>query len=233
MRRRDLLAMPLVAGSASAAAGPIAVDPKSVRLKLKHTWTTTMSSSDYRDTLHLTLHRGGVSAFGEGAPIVRYKETAAEGVEWLKSLTPELEKADWRQFSKLLGQIFERHPEHWAAKSALANALAQTGRYPEAEIAFKKGNFLSPGVQAWLYAREGNPESAGKILNDNSRFVDAHTAVARYLLGDRKAGFAELGDLTDQWNAKTYNLRNDPLFDPLRNDPGFVEIVKRSGLLDN
>lgn len=123
MRRRDLLAMPLVAGSASAAAGPIAVDPKSVRLKLKHTWTTTMSSSDYRDTLHLTLHRGGVSAFGEGAPIVRYKETAAEGVEWLKSLTPELEKADWRQFSKLLGQIFERHPEHWAAKSALANAL--------------------------------------------------------------------------------------------------------------
>lgn len=123
MRRRDLLAMPLVAGSASAAAGPIAVDPKSVRLKLKHTWTTTMSSSDYRDTLHLTLHRGGVSAFGEGAPIVRYEETAAEGVEWLKSLTPELEKADWRQFSKLLGQIFERHPKHWAAKSALANAL--------------------------------------------------------------------------------------------------------------
>lgn len=82
-----------------------------------------MSSSDYRDTTHLTLNRGGMSGIGEGAPIVRYNETAAEGVAWLKTLGPELEKADWRQYSKLLGLVFEKHPEKWAAKSALANAM--------------------------------------------------------------------------------------------------------------
>ena len=124
MRRRDVFALPLAAGVVSAAgAATTAVDPKSVRLNLRHTWTTTMSSSDFRDTAHLTLNRGGLSGIGEGAPIVRYNETAAEGVTWLKTLAPELEKADWRQYSKLLGFIFEKHPEKWAAKSALANAM--------------------------------------------------------------------------------------------------------------
>jgi len=126
-------------------------------------------------------------------------------------------------------------PNHGNYES-LANALAQTGRYPEAEIAFKKDNkesLLRPGVQAWLYALEGNREGARRILNDNPGFVDPHTAVVRYLLGDREAGLAELGKLTDQWNTKTYNLRNDALFDPMRNDPRFTAIVKRSGLLDN
>ena len=54
---------------------------------------------------------------------MRYKETAAEGVAWLESIRPDLEKADWRQFSKVLGQIFEKYPDRWAAKCALANAM--------------------------------------------------------------------------------------------------------------
>jgi TolB-like protein/DNA-binding winged helix-turn-helix (wHTH) protein/cytochrome c-type biogenesis protein CcmH/NrfG len=130
-------------------------------------------------------------------------------------------------------RIIDLDPSHLSTYGTLANALAESGRYPEAEAAFKKGNLFSPGVQAWLYAREGNPESARQILNDHPAFVDAHTAVARYLLGDQKAGLAELGRLTDEWNTKTYHLRNDPLFDPMRNDPRFTEIVKRSGLLDD
>jgi TolB-like protein/Flp pilus assembly protein TadD len=140
------------------------------------------------------------------------------------------------QYDEAIAQcqrIIDLDPSHLITYSTLANALAESGRYPEAEVAFKEGNLLSPGVQAWLYAREGNPEGARRILNDHPAFVDAHTAVARYLLGDQKAGLAELGRLTDEWNTKTYHLRNDPLFDPMRNDPRFTEIVKRSGLLDD
>jgi TolB-like protein/DNA-binding winged helix-turn-helix (wHTH) protein/Flp pilus assembly protein TadD len=133
----------------------------------------------------------------------------------------------------LCQRIIDLDPNHLITYSQLANALAESGRYQEAEVAFKKGNFLSPGVQAWLNAREGNPERARQILNDNPASVNAHTAVARYLLGDRETGLAELNQLTDQWNTKTYFLRNDPLYDPMRNDPRFTEIVKRSGLLDN
>ena len=36
-----------------APASPPSLTAKIVRLNLQHTWTTTMSSSQYRDTLHL------------------------------------------------------------------------------------------------------------------------------------------------------------------------------------
>jgi hypothetical protein len=115
----------------------------------------------------------------------------------------------------------------------LANALVQTGQYSQAEAAFKKGNLFNPGVQAWLYALQGNLQAARKVLKDNSTSAEVHAAVARYLIGDREAGLTELSELSDQWDTKTYNFRCDPTFDPVRSDPRFTEIVKRSGLLDN
>ena len=67
MTRRDLLGMAAVA----------VVTPDVVRLRLRHTWTTVMSSSEYRDNLHLRYTRDGVTGLGEGAPIPRYQEDAA------------------------------------------------------------------------------------------------------------------------------------------------------------
>jgi hypothetical protein len=52
------------------------LETKIVRLNLQHTWTTTMSSSQYRDTLHVAYTRDGITGHGEGAPIVRYHEDA-------------------------------------------------------------------------------------------------------------------------------------------------------------
>ena len=58
--------------------------------------------------------------------------------------------------------------------------------------------------------------------------------MARYLLGEQEAGLAQLDYLANEkWSTKTYNFRNDPMFDPLRNDPRFTAIVKKTGLLDN
>jgi len=57
-----------------------------VRLNLRHTWTTTMSSSAYRDTLHVRYIRDGVTGHGEGAPIVRYKENAADAEKAVESV---------------------------------------------------------------------------------------------------------------------------------------------------
>src|SRR5262249_53784526 len=58
------------------------------RLKLRHTWTTTMSSSEYRDTLSLRLTSQGVTGVGEGAPIIRYQENvegARDAVESVRA----------------------------------------------------------------------------------------------------------------------------------------------------
>ena len=41
---------------ADAYAGAATLETKIVRLNLQHTWTTTMSSSQYRDTLHVAYY---------------------------------------------------------------------------------------------------------------------------------------------------------------------------------
>ena len=85
-----------------------------------------------------------------------------------------------------------------------------------------------------MYGREGNLVAARKVLTENPILLNSHTVVARYLVGDQEAALAQLDQLSNEmWNTKTYNLRNDPTFDPMRGDPRFDAIVKKTGLLDN
>ena len=134
----------------------------------------------------------------------------------------------------LCQRILDLNPSHLATYSTLANALVEKGRYQEAELAFKRGKLMDPGLQAWLEVREGNFSRARQVLKNSSTPVNVHSAVARYLLGDQVTGLTELDYLANEmWSVKTYHLRNDPTFDALRNDPRFGAIVKRTGLLDN
>jgi L-alanine-DL-glutamate epimerase-like enolase superfamily enzyme len=101
----------------------VEVAPEVVRLKLRHTWTTTMSSSEYRDTLHVKLTSGGMTGVGEGAPIVRYHESAAAGEKVVEGLRPLLASSDFREYAKVLAKVFAKVPGEWAAKSAIDIAL--------------------------------------------------------------------------------------------------------------
>ena len=126
MNRRRFLQSAAAAPAASAMASP--ADPagltaKVVRLNLQHTWTTTMSSSQHRDTLHVALSRDGITGRGEGAPIVRYKEDAEGGRKTVESLRDFLLQSDPMQFTRIMGQVFKRIPGEWAAKSAIDIAL--------------------------------------------------------------------------------------------------------------
>jgi L-alanine-DL-glutamate epimerase-like enolase superfamily enzyme len=94
-----------------------------VRLQLRHTWTTTMSSSAYRDTLHVRFIRDGVTGHGEGAPIVRYQENAVDAQRAVQSVQDLVAGADPWQFQKLMTQVFQRVPGQYAAKAALDIAL--------------------------------------------------------------------------------------------------------------
>ncbi len=94
-----------------------------VRLKLQHTWTTTMSSSAYRDTLHVRFIRDGVTGHGEGAPIVRYQENAVDAQRAAQSVQDLVTGADPWQFQKLVTEIFHRVAGQYAAKAALDIAI--------------------------------------------------------------------------------------------------------------
>jgi L-alanine-DL-glutamate epimerase-like enolase superfamily enzyme len=99
------------------------IETEIVRLRLRHTWTTTMSSSEYRDSLHLRYTRDGVTGRGEGAPIVRYKENAAGAQQAVASMQELLTSSDPWQFRKLMAEIFRRVEGQFAAKAAIDIAL--------------------------------------------------------------------------------------------------------------
>src|ERR1700756_2918360 len=104
MNRRTFLKT----ASASPAAGLAAADSKPAftteikRLNLQHTWTTTMSSSQYRDTLQTAYTRDGITGHGEGAPIVRYHEDAAGAKRTADALRDYLLSANPMQFGKIM-----------------------------------------------------------------------------------------------------------------------------------
>ncbi len=125
MNRRSFFqsaaALPL-AGSLRAASTP-ALETKIVRLNLQHTWTTTMSSSQYRDVLYVAYSRDGITGHGEGAPIVRYKEDAHSAQKAAESVRDLLLSANPMQFTKVLNEVFARVKGEWAGKAAMDLAL--------------------------------------------------------------------------------------------------------------
>ena len=126
MRRRDYLKLSGAAVAASALpalADDAELQDEIVRLQLKHTWTTVMSSSTYRDTLHVQYGRDGLVGYGEGAPIPRYNETPQSVKYAVETVRGLLEKADPAQFSKIMAEVFKRIDGQWAAKAAIDIAL--------------------------------------------------------------------------------------------------------------
>ncbi len=129
MNRRDLIKAAAAAApaallpAASAGATPATLETKILRLNLQHTWTTTMSSSQYRDTLHVAYTRDGLTGHGEGAPIVRYHEDADGARQAVESVRDLVLSADPTQFSKLMAEVFERVRGNWAGKSAIDIAI--------------------------------------------------------------------------------------------------------------
>lgn len=129
MNRRNFMKTAAVAPAAGALAaapagnaGP-SLTCKITRLKLQHTWTTTMSSSAYRDTLQTAYTRDGITGHGEGAPIVRYHEDAESARRAVESVRDLLHSSNPLQFNKVMAEVFQRVKGEWAGKAAMDIAL--------------------------------------------------------------------------------------------------------------
>jgi L-alanine-DL-glutamate epimerase-like enolase superfamily enzyme len=120
-----MVACPLDAGiePTSAPDAHCQLQTEITRLKLRHTWTTTMSSSEYRDTLTLRLASQGATGLGEGAPIVRYHENAEGARQAVEALRPLFTSADPWQFQKIMLSVFAQIEGQFAAKAAIDIAL--------------------------------------------------------------------------------------------------------------
>ena len=138
MKRRDLIkaaaaapavllpavhASPMPASPMPASPMPASLETKILRLNLQHTWTTTMSSSAWRDTLHVAYSLDGITGHGEGAPIVRYHEDAEGALKAVESVRDLILAADPMRFSNLMADVFRRVPGNWAGKAAIDIAI--------------------------------------------------------------------------------------------------------------
>ena len=124
MRRRDLLGLLLPAALPMPAATATRFRIETVRLNLLHTWTATMSSSTTRDVIYFLLTRGAHSGIGEGAPIVRYKESAEEAKRFAREVGELLkDDVDLLQYRKVIDRVHQTIPGQWALKSAIDLAI--------------------------------------------------------------------------------------------------------------
>jgi L-alanine-DL-glutamate epimerase-like enolase superfamily enzyme len=123
VRRRDFLGTTAAAAAYQSPPAANGVRCWVKRLDLRHTWTTVMSSSEFRETFFVSWTHDGVTGVGEGAPIVRYKESAQSAAETLQPLLPWLSAQQPMQFEKILAQLSRRVEGHYATKAAVDIAL--------------------------------------------------------------------------------------------------------------
>jgi L-Ala-D/L-Glu epimerase len=90
-----------------------------VALRLRHTWTTTMSSSDERRNVFLRHTRDGITGIGEGAPIVRYGENAYQAKDAAESLISTLGHENPLAYVDYLREAFRRLTGQYAARAAI------------------------------------------------------------------------------------------------------------------
>jgi L-Ala-D/L-Glu epimerase len=94
------------------------VDVQLKRLNLQHTWTTTMSSSTYRETVNVRYSRDNLTGYGEGAPIIRYKEFPAEAKQAIDANLLAIADGDPAFFTTFLADIRKRLGDHQRAAMA-------------------------------------------------------------------------------------------------------------------
>jgi len=94
---------------AADSSSPNRLETEVIRLNLRHTWTTTMSSSAYRDTLYVRITRDGITAVDAQRAVQSVQDLVAGADPW--------------QFQKLMTEVFHRVPGQYAAKAPLDIAL--------------------------------------------------------------------------------------------------------------
>jgi len=123
----------------------------------------------------------------------------------------------------------------------LGMAFQQKGMHEEAKSEFEKAVNLSGGAPHLLallgvaHERSGNRSTALAILDQLKELLKqkrAHakdTAVIYTGLGDKERAFEWLEKAFQDHESLVLYLRVDPLFDPLRSDPRFDNLVRRVG----
>ena len=124
----------------------------------------------------------------------------------------------------------------------LGHGLAWSGQYEEAEITLREAMALDPeetgalATMVRLRTFEGRLADARDLRDriialGRHRYVSpSDLAKAHLALGDHDAAFEALERAFAERRGLLVYLRVEPIFDPIRSDPRFLELVRRMGL---
>jgi tetratricopeptide (TPR) repeat protein len=140
-----------------------------------------------------------------------------------------------KQYQKTLG----RDPSYASAYFNLGIVYEQKAMYDEALAAYKKAINASertPAILAALghtYAVAGRRGEALKILDElkemsRQKYVSPYDLAVLYTgLGEKDQAIEQLSKAYEERAGWIINLKVEPLFDPLRSDPRFADLVRR------
>jgi serine/threonine protein kinase/Tfp pilus assembly protein PilF len=144
---------------------------------------------------------------------------------------------------EIFQRMLEKNPNFSYLHYHMGNILFQQGRYEEALSLFQREKKLARGwalhVQPWIgmaYAKLGRKDEAQTILSDlisksQQNHVPATPVAALFfVLGDNDEGFRWLEKAYTEYDTWVRLLKSDTVFDPVREDPRFLDILKKLGL---
>ncbi len=144
---------------------------------------------------------------------------------------------------KILLGVFEKNPNFSYLHYHLGNIEFQQGHYEEALAQFQQERENARGwslhIQPWIgmaYAKLGQMDQARTVLADlvaqSLHIYVAPTPVAAlyFVLGENDSGFQWLEKAYETYDSWIRLLKSDTVFDPVREDPRFLEILKKVGL---
>jgi TolB-like protein/Flp pilus assembly protein TadD/predicted Ser/Thr protein kinase len=139
-----------------------------------------------------------------------------------------------RQYDRaiqFLQQMVELHPDYTLSHFSLSLALLKKGMVTEALEAAERGVEVSDaqwrwGWLAYVYAAAGRRDEARKMLREREHLPIGIVAAAHAVLGEKDIAFACLDEAYEAYDSWLFQLQ-DPIFDPLRDDPRFEDLLRR------
>ena len=152
-------------------------------------------------------------------------------------LQPQVRRGD----AEHLLQLLQQEPRFTPALFNLGRVYIQKEMYDEAIAAFEgalkySGNRGTYPALAHAYARAGRTEEARRILNDllehdGARLPASPLIAQAYLgLGELDEAFEWLRRGIDERSPWVGFLKADPIYDEIRNDSRFRDLLKQIGL---
>ncbi|MFY9583658.1 MAG: protein kinase [Candidatus Acidiferrales bacterium] len=149
-----------------------------------------------------------------------------------------------RRYEEAIAQyrsVIEMDPNFATAHEGLANVYAQTGRYQEAMLEWQKAETLRGEKElaaVWgKYAASddyrGALRTVVELLEERAKrkYVDPNSIALCYVrLGDKNRAFQWLEKAFQEHSGSLPNLNSGPVYDPIRSDPRFADLLRRIGL---